>query len=287
MDGGSEGGSRGGYWSNAQKVFEVAAIGRAKHGPHAGHVFYLDPNELPESDSGTRLWGANYEWSAGERTIVGATYLKFFAHAAVAPGRDGLDVFNLRSYASPIPRVQDLSFEFEYASERNGGARHSNAWTLLGAYQISKMAWRPKLSYRYAWFQGDNPDTAVNEDYDPLLPGFYDWGSWWQGEIAGEYFLTNENLISHQLRAHVAPSEAVSGGLILYNFQLDRPEAFAPGVTEKDLALEIDMYTDWSLNANVALSFVAAFADPRAALQQALGRTKNFSYGLVYVSYSF
>jgi hypothetical protein len=285
MDGGSEGGSRGGYWSNEQKVFEVAAIGRVTHGPHTGHVFYLDPNELPESDGGTRLWGANYEWSAGERTTVGATYLKMFANAA--PGRDGLDVFNLRSYAAPIPRLQDLSFEFEYASERNGGTLDSNAWTLLGAYQISRMTWRPKLAYRFAWFQGDNPDTTVNENYDPLLTGFYDWGTWWQGEIAGEYFLTNSNLVSHQVRAHVAPSETVSGGLILYNFQLDRPETFGPGVTAKDLALEIDLYTDWSLTANVALTFVLAFADPRQALQQAVDRTKNFSYGLVYASYKF
>jgi Alginate export len=287
MDGGAEGGSRGGYWSNAQKVFEVAAVGRVKHGPHAGHVFYLDPNELPESDSGTRLWGANYEWSAGERSTIGATYLKFDANPAAAPGRDGLDVFNVRSFASPIPRVPDLSFEVEYASERNGATLDSNAWTVLGAYQISRMAWKPKLSYRFASFEGDNPETPVNENFDPLLPGFYDWGTWWQGEIAGEYFLSNSNLISHQLRAHVAPGDAVSGGLILYNFQLDRPESFGAGVTARDVALEVDLYTDWNVNANVALSFIVAFADPGAALQQALGRTKNFSYGLVYVSYSF
>ena len=26
--------------------------------------------------------------------------------------------------------------------------------------------------------------------------GFSDWGTWWQGEIAGEYFLSNSNLRS-------------------------------------------------------------------------------------------
>jgi hypothetical protein len=287
LDGGSEGGSRGGYWTNAQKVFEVAAIGRVHHGAHAGDVFYLDQNELPESDSGTRLWGANYEWSFGEHSTIGATYLRFFADARAAPGRDGLDVFNLRSYASPIRRLPDLSFELEYASERNGAALDSNAWTLLGAYQLSRMAWTPKLSYRFASFQGDNPDTPVNEGFDPLLPGFYDWGTWWQGEIAGEYFLSNSNLISHQIRAHVTPGEAVSGGLILYNFLLDQPQAYAARVTAKDIALEVDFYTDWDVNGNVAVSFVVAFADPGAALRQAIGRTQKFAYGLVYVAYSF
>jgi hypothetical protein len=38
-----------------------------------------------------------------------------------------------------------------------------------------------------AFFQGDDPDTASNEAFEPLFPGFYDWGTWWQGEIAGEY----------------------------------------------------------------------------------------------------
>jgi hypothetical protein len=33
----------------------VAAIGRAKPGPHLAEVFYLDKDELTESDSGTRL----------------------------------------------------------------------------------------------------------------------------------------------------------------------------------------------------------------------------------------
>ena len=73
------------------------------------------------------------------------------------------------------------------------------------------MAWKPKISYRYAFFQGDDPTTAVNEAFDPLLPGFYDWGTWWQGEIAGEYFLSNSNLISHAgCGSRVTPSESLS-----------------------------------------------------------------------------
>ena len=42
FDGASEGGSRGGYWTNARKAFEFAAIGRLKPGPHTVEMFYLD-----------------------------------------------------------------------------------------------------------------------------------------------------------------------------------------------------------------------------------------------------
>ena len=287
FDGAAEGGSRGGYWTNARKAFEFAAIARFKPGAHTVEAFYLDKDELDESDSGSRLWGTNYELSIGEATTLGATYMKWFAHEEINAGRDGLNVFNLRAYTAPIPRARDLSFEAEYAAERNGEALDSNAWTLQGAYELSAVGWKPKLSYRYAFFQGDAPSTTSNEAFDPLFLGAYDWGTWWQGEIAGEYFLSNSNLKSHLVRAHVAPNEAVGGGLMVFKFIFDHPESVGPEVTSSDAAFEIDAYVDWKVNTNFTVSVIGAFANPGTAVQQATERTKNFGYGMVYVGYSF
>ena len=286
-DGAAEGGSRGGYWTNARKAFEFAAIGKFQPGPHKVELFYLDKDELDESDSGSRLWGTNYEYSIGEATTLGATYMKWFADDTFAPGRDGLNVFNVRAYTAPLPTVPDLSFEFEYAAERNGDALDSNAWTLQGGYTLSDVSWEPTLSYRYAFFQGDDPATPANESFDPLFLGFYDWGTWWQGEIAGEYFLSNSNSISHMVRAHVTPTDSVGAGLMFFRFSLDHPAALGPAVTDNDVAFETDAYADWKVNKNFTVSVVAAYADPKKAVQQATGRTKNFAYGMVYVGYSF
>ncbi len=288
-DGASEGGTRGGYWTNARKAFEFSAIGRFKPGPHTVELFYLDKDELPENDSGTRLFGVNYEYRTGtdDSTTIGATYLKLAATPAVSPERDGLNVINLRAYTAPFIQAPGLAFEFEYASERNGAALDANAWTLLGAYEFKDISWTPKLSYRYAFFDGDDPATATNENFDPLLPGFHDWGTWWQGEIAGEYFISNSNLTSHQIRAHVTPSEAVGGGLIFYKFSLDHPQSLAPQVSAKDVASELDSYIDWKVSDNLTISGVGAYADPGKAVQQFSGRTKNFLYGMVYIGYSF
>ena len=85
-DGAAEGGSRGGYWSNARKAFEFAAIARVKPGPHLGEFFYLDKDELDESDSGTRVWAATTRYSRGENTTLGVTYMKLFAHEDIRPG---------------------------------------------------------------------------------------------------------------------------------------------------------------------------------------------------------
>ena len=286
-DGAAEGGSRGGYWTNARRAFEFAAIGRFKPGAHTVESFYLDKDELDENDSGSRLWGANYEYSIGDKTTLGATYMKWFADAELKPGRDGLNVFNLRAYTAPLRGKPDLFFEFEYASERNGEALDSNAWTFQGAYELSKVTWKPTLTYRYAFFQGDDPDTASNEDFDPLFLGFHDWGYWWQGEIAGEYFLANSNLISHLVRAQLSPSEALGGGMMFFKFNLDQPQAIAPDVSDKDVAYEIDAYVEWQVNEHFTVSGVAAFADPGKAAQQSTERTKNFAYGMLYVGYSF
>lgn len=286
-DGAAEGGSRGGYWTNARKAFEFAFVGRFNPGPHKVETFYLDKDELDEGESGSRLWGANYEFVIGSATTLGATYMRWSADELIRPGRDGLDVFNVRAYTAPIPAVPDLSVEFEYAAERNDEALDSNAWTLQGAYEFSTVAWKPRLTYRYAFFEGDDPDTVTNEAFDPLFLGFYDWGTWWQGEIAGEYFLSNSNLASHLVRVHVTPHRSISGGLMLFQFNIDEPRSYGPQVTDTDAAFEIDAYADWKLNSNFTLSLVGAFADPGKAVQQASGRTKNFGYGMAYIGYSF
>jgi hypothetical protein len=287
-DGAAEGGSRGGFWTNARKAFEFAAVGRLQPRPHKVETFYLDKDELEEGETGSRLWGFNYELTAGtdDSTTVGATYMKWMADADVKPGRDGLNVFNVRAYTT-LPQVPDLSVEFEYAAERNDEALDADAWTIQGSYQLSDLGWTPKVTYRYAFFEGDDPETAANESFDPLFLGFYDWGTWWQGEIAGEYFLANSNLKSHLVRVHVAPNDAVGGGVMFFNFSLDHPESYGPDVTAEDVAFELDAYVDWKLNTNFTISVIGAYADPGKAVQQYADRTKNFGYGMVYLGYSF
>ena len=285
-DGTAEGGTRGGYWTNVRRAFEFASIGRLKTGAHTFEAFYLVRDELPEATTGSRLLGFNYELSLGEATTLGATYLRAFAHPDKKPTRNGLNVYNLRAYTAPFSSLPGLSFEAEYAREHNSSLLDSTAWTIEGGYELD-VAWKPRLSYRFAFFQGDDPTTERSEAFDPLFLGGEDWGTWWQGEIGGEYFLSNSNLISNQIRVHATPSESVGAGLIFYDFRLDQPATFGPGVTSNKLATELDGYCDWKINGNFTASFVLALADPKQAAEEGYGRTSTFSYGMVYVSYAY
>lgn len=281
-DGSSEGGSRGGYWTNARQAFETAAIGRFRPGAHTIEAFYLDKDDLPDSDSETKVNGLNYEYAFDEDVSLGLSYMNWSANPLEAPQRDGLDVYNLRFFADSLFNIDPLSLEFEYALEDNGAALDSTAWNVQFGYRLNS---GPKLSYRYAYFEGDDPLTPENESFDGLLTGFYDWGTWWQGEIAGEYFVSNSNLVSHQIRLHMEPRDSISTGIILYDFRLDNPAS--AGVSVDDVAYELDWYMDWSLNDNFLLSVVAAIAEPGDAVQQSSGRTDTFVYGMLFLAYNF
>jgi len=287
-DGAGEGGSRGGFWTNARKAWQYAAVARIRPENQKIEGFYLDRDELPENDTGSRLAGLNYEYTIGENTTLGFTYVKAFAHRDIKPDRDGMNAYNARAYTAPLPALPDLSFEFEYAYEDNRSLMTSNAWTLQGAYELSKVVWKPKFSYRYAFFQGDDPKTAKSEAFDPLFLGFYDWGTWWQGEIAGEYFLSNSNNKSHQVRLHLAPNDKLGWGVMGYWFRLDKPASFGPrGVTSSNVAFEFDSYADWKINKHFTLNLIGAVANPHTAVIEAYNRTKTFLYGMVYIGYSF
>ena len=284
-DGASDGGSRGGFWSGPRKAWELAGIGRFKAKGNTLEAFYVDRDELDDSDTDSKFWGANYELALGENTTLGVSYIK--AESGTLPLRDGMDVYDARAFTAPLNALPGLSFELEYAQEENGDALSAAGWTAQVAYTLEKVGWTPQLSYRYAFFEGDDPATPESEAFDSLYPGFYDWGSWWQGEIVGEYFLSNSNLISHQVRLHLKPSESIGAGLIGYQFTLDQPTTFAPGVTSDDFAAEIDGYVDWKINGNFTASFVLAYAEPHEAIEQGFQRTDAFTYGMVYLAYAF
>jgi hypothetical protein len=76
-------------------------------------------------------------------------------------------------------------------------------------------------------------------------------------------------------------------GLIGYVFRLDQPASFAPGVTSKDLATELDAYADWKVTGNFTLSFVAAFAPPAGGRDARLQPDSDFTYGMVYVAFAY
>ena len=49
-----------------------------------------------------------------------------------------MNVFNVRAYTAPVPAAPDLSFEFEYATERNGDALELECLDAAGRVRIKQ-----------------------------------------------------------------------------------------------------------------------------------------------------
>lgn len=279
-DGYGDGGSRGGLWSNARKAFRLGAHVRYRNPRHHVETFYLERNDRPEFDARTRVTGINYDWATlGGKLTLGAALLLLDSND-FRERLDGARVYNLRAYYRHHDR---LWINAEIVREDNGNLLDATAWYLQGAYSLSGTAWPLTLEYRYARFEGDDPSTPANEAYDPLFPGFRDWGTWFQGEIAGAWFLSNSNLRSHMLRLTAQVSDSLRLGLSLFDFRLDQPGSYASGVTSDNIAQEFDFIVDWSVTSYLNLTFVLANGKPGEALRQAFDRTSNFRYGMIYL----
>jgi hypothetical protein len=242
-DGTADGGSRGGYWSNARQAWAPGGRVQYRRGGHTIEAFYLDRDDRPESETDTTITGANYEWLSGDgKWHFGASLFSVDANQS-REHLDGAKVYNLRAYIRPFDLP--LGIEAEVAREDNGIALDSHAWYIMADYTFESAGWQPILQYRYAFYAGDDPDTIADENFDPLFPGFKDWGTWWQGEIAGEYFLSNSNLKTHMLHFSVQPTENIRTGLLFFNYRLDQPGSYQGGVTSSHLGNEINWYMDW------------------------------------------
>ena len=111
-------------------------------GNHTFEAFYLDKDDLPEADSESRLWGANYEYAIGEDTTLGATYMSWAADADEAPSATGSRSTTCASSRRRSRGSRPLSFEAEYAQRRQRRCARLDGLDRLAGYQFSS-PWSP------------------------------------------------------------------------------------------------------------------------------------------------
>jgi hypothetical protein len=146
----------------------------------------------PESDTGTQAVGRELRLTLSESSTFGASYLKFHAgpEARARPRRPE----RLQRAGVHHPRP-DPARPFLRARIREGGQRRPAPLRCLHrpcGLRDGQGGLEPQAVLPLCVLQGRRPPpTTANEGFDALLPGFFDWGTWWQGEIAGEYFLSN------------------------------------------------------------------------------------------------
>ncbi|GAB4273777.1 MAG: alginate export family protein [Deferrisomatales bacterium] len=279
---------RGAYWLAPHLAFKRAGLVRLQTQPVGGELFYLKSDH---SQGHTELVGANVEYRSEALGTAGAMYLNVLD--SDFDTRDGMQVLDLRAQGTPLAPwgVKDLFLSFEYVYERNRDSAadlDATAWYLEGGYTLSALPWSPSLSYRYSRFSGSEPGSADVEDFDPLFYGFSrGWGTWYMGEVTGEYLLFNSNEEVHMVHLSGSPTDSLGVGAVYYKFLLNEKQYYGTAVSDDEFADEVNVYADWAVNDRLWVSGVFAVAYPGDGAKSAFGASENYTLFEVYATVTF
>jgi len=234
-DGGGDGGDRGGWYIGMRKAFQNGGLISLDSNDLKVQIFRLKNNPRRGGAQGEGR-GVNADYTIGDSgVVVGGTVMRVYRESS----NEDIDVYDGRaSWAA----WKGLTFSGEYAHEdgSNSGT-DGTGYYVQADYAFGDVAWKPTLTYRYALF---------NDEFNTLAYGYSDYSSWYQGEIAGNYPLTNINLKSNMVRAKIKPTETIVMNLIYYNFKIDSLNQFnntygGSPITSDNFGNEIDLTFDW------------------------------------------
>lgn len=266
------------------------------------NVEYFITNAAAGSDGAT-----NY---ADRQFYVGATYFKIldadstgtgasgaFSNQsaadfgnALASGADrkGMNVYSMRFGGNPFsgpPAIANASLYGEYVRESNtdnGRQVNANAYYIEPGYTFSDWFGKPKFFYRYAHFSGDKNQGSIDGSgtkraYDPLFysAGPRDYGSWYMGEITGQYMLFNSNEDVHMIGASWTPDPKWKFLALFYRFMLDQPGQLGSTVTSRHFDDEVNLVAEYAYSSQTNFAFTLGAAQMGAGAQQAFNANAN------------
>lgn len=199
---------RGATTTFARRAWEEAGIVKWTRGTLSLDGFYLNPNELRSSDTGTRLAGTKLEWNPAANQSLGIAYLNIFestfpyvaAPVVLLPeGRQGVNTVHLYGRWNPLPEaLPGWHLAGDFAHQWNDRIQMSaQAYNAETGYHFAEVPLAPRFAYAFRQFGGDNPATAGFEKFDPL---YYEGAPpLWATGSNGSFNFLNSNLRAHRL----------------------------------------------------------------------------------------
>jgi hypothetical protein len=276
-DGGGDGGERGGWYLGMRKTFSEALTVSVDTDKWLVEGFTLKNHPRAGGTKGEAN-GANLEYTFGESTTLGGTYMR------VDPNLENVDTLDVISARIDWQGPGGFGLKGEYVDESSSDADSSGYYGQI-SYAPQNWRWSPVLSYRYATFDGDDPATEDDELFKEIAYGFTDWGYWYQGEITGEFVFGNGNLNSHLVRLKTQPKEGITLNLLYYSFTLDQPASL--GIASDDWGDELNFTVDWQASDNLYVIGVLAALFPGTGAEQWVGGDEDWLHSMLYLMYSW
>jgi hypothetical protein len=252
-----------GSWLMPRVAFPLAARMDLdlRHWQITGFYARADKCEELHIEKNLDLAGINvhYDYS-GEKYFYGGYYVK---------PEYGPNTFDLG--ADLTWNNFNLSMEVAYQT----GWDH-DAWAgyIVPKYTFTQVKHTPWISVGYLHFDGDEPDTADVEEWDPFYFGFVDWGQWYMGEVVGATtppIFSNYNYSTIYAQCGINLTERCTFRLMVFNFTLDQDY-----MGEDDFANEFDFIIGYAFNDNLYGCAVFAIADPKNAGELMWGDEKAY-----------
>lgn len=249
--------------------------------------FYLQPEELTHrQEIKNRYVGADVNfnkngWNPG-LAFVSRVHGKgdYYLPDGSTLSHKGLLAINPKLWITNIADT-GLFFKSEYVHEwHTGGGMSANGWYAGLGIDLNKVKWTPRLYYRYAFMQGDNPGSKVYSRFDPMLTGSL--AEWVQGinmcKVVGA-----GNIVTHRLEAIIYPARNINIELDYYHLRADT--RYNVGGTpalnnlpSKHLGDEITMQVNWNINRHFMLLGLVSAAIPGKGISDALpGPSKTWT----------
>ena len=278
-------GDRGASYLGPRLASEFSVLADGRFGPWGFHLFYIDPSELDGSDTETTFLGGNIRYRVNDdlsldgtlMTIPTSTTDHITADNRALP-REGLNTAAAHLLWKNLG-AEGIFLEGELGHQWHPG-HDMSAWAGYATigYIARQAKWTPSISYRYAAFSGDDPDTGTFERWDPLLSTGL--GIWLQGVSFGKV-VSNSNLGTHRIQLNVVPVETLN---VTFDYhKLAVPEADdvnanrVPGaLSSSSLGQEFTLSARWAINRTLYLQGIASYAVPGEALQH-IGADENWS----------
>ena len=277
-------GERGASYLGPRLANQFSVLADGRFGAWRFHAFYIDPSELQEFESDSTFLGANLGYRFDDDVSLDGTVITIPQSKTVystAEGRE-LNREGLNTAAAHL-LWKNFGLDGVFLEAEAGHQWHPeqnvSAWAGYGTlgYIARQAAWTPSISYRYAMFSGDDPDTAAFERWDPLLSTGL--GIWLQGISFGKV-TSNSNLATQRVQVNVVPVEALN---VTFDYhKLSVPETGdvgsnrVPGMSSHDLGQEFTLSARWAINRNLYLQGIASYAMPGEALRD-LDADENWS----------
>lgn len=260
--------------------------------------FRVMPNELDILNSETIINGINIQASNRKNGTLGFAYLsvpesklRYYLPDGTVYGRQGLRVYNLRLYKNS-GAGGGLFFKVE------GGYQTNKNFDMSAVAYYGELGWNfvnvkgmPSISYRYASFSGDNPNSKSYNRWDALYTGG-NGEQWVQGSVMYK-IVQNSNEISHRIQAVYNPAQKLQMVGQVWLFYADQFNNFGgnPALstlkskfygTEYNFTLKYFHSRQWYFHMNIA------YALPGGAIRDNLSiNAKDWFCAMVFARYSF